>query len=526
MRQTIKFLFSRIAGLICTSVILSIPLIPPLILAQETFSDEQNHYARVHAARERRQNQIDSLFKQFDITYPPHEIMIVVFKDEKYIELWARQENLDALTLVKKYNFTAFSGKLGPKRQQGDLQIPEGIYHITDFNPVSNFHLSLKINYPNESDRILGERDNLGGEIYIHGSEVTIGCIPIGNDGIEELYLICVDVTSSSLKNIPVYIFPARIDSFGMIRLKEIAEADTALFSFWKNLKQGYDIFYTAYQKLKFQIDAHGKYVFWDQPPHPNITYPWSTQYNARNSIINRISVPEGYARIPILNSSFGAWLRNLPLKEDSPLIYLYNGQPKVYQGGNYAVVDIDVGPNDLQQCADAVIRLYAEYLYSQKKFDDITFRLTNGDIVKFRKWLAGYRPQVLDNRIIWRHTTELDSSYDAFREYLNFVFMYAGTYSLNKQLKYVSGIKKMAIGNIFIQGGFPGHAVLITDMAIDTITGEKIFLLCQSYMPAQDIHILKNLEDSLLTPWYKLGFGETLHTPEWIFTTQDLKKF
>jgi len=179
----------------------------------------------------------------------------------------------------------------------------------------------------------------------------------------------------------------------------------------------------------------------------------------------------------------------------------------------------MDIGNRDLQQCADAIMRLYAEYLYSRHEFDAIKFNITSGDVIKFRNWIAGFRPSVNNNRVTWNQTAPLDSSYNILREYLDFVFTYAGTYSLSRQLQYVSEIKDMEIGNVFIQGGFPGHAVIILDMAINTQTGEKIFLIGQSYMPAQDIHTLKNLHDPNLSPWYSINSSDTLYTPLWNFT-------
>lgn len=493
--------------------------IPNILLAQGTFKDEQNRYIRVRNARENQEQQIDSLFKNIDITYPPREILIIALKNEQILELWAKQESLETYKLVKRYDFTAFSGTLGPKRKRGDLQIPEGLYHITHFNPVSAFHLSLKVNYPNESDRVLGERNSLGGDIFIHGSMVTIGCIAIGDKGIEELYLICVDTKSRGQKDIPVYIFPSCMDSIGIIRLKQAAGVDTILFSFWKNLKTGYDIFYTLYKKLEFQVDNKGKYIFSNQILNNPNNYSWLSRYDERNALTNRIDVPEGYERVAAQTGSFIEWLRNLPLKEDNPPVCLYDGNKKLYQGGHCAVIDIDVGTTDLQQCADAIIRLYAEYLYSKNDFDNIVFKITNGDIVKFRKWISGYRPSVNNNQITWYHTVAPDSSYKAFRYYLDFIFMYAGTYSLSQQLHSKDDIKNIKIGDIFIHGGFPGHAVLVVDVAFNSQTQEKVFLLCQSYMPAQDIHILKNLQEPNMSPWYKADLGDTLYTPEWNFT-------
>ncbi len=497
-----------------------------VVEAQPTFIFHQNKFRRVREARINCHHQIDSLFKNIGIRYPPKKILIAIFKDIQILELWAIDDATDTFKLVKSYPYTAYSGQLGPKRRRGDMQIPEGFYHITQFNPQSIFHLSLGINYPNKSDRIFGHKQDLGSGVYIHSSSVTIGCIPIGDTGIEELYTVCVDARSSGQDKIPVYIFPCRIDRQGMDRLKEIANGDTNLSSFWQNLAIGYDFFEKNHKELHFKIDNSGKYIFLNLMPSRINYYPWFPSNDKKNSLQNRITVPPGYIRIACPEGSYGNWLQNLPLKEGRPPVYLYNGLEKHNQKFHYAVIDIDVGVEDLQQCADAIIRLYAEYLYSRHDYDRIKFMITSSESIPFRKWASGFRPIIRGNQIQWFFRAQNDSSYSTFVNYLKFIFNYAGTYSLSRQLHRINDPQSIEIGDIFIQGGFPGHAILAIDMAKDSITNGKILLLCQSFMPAQDIHILNNLKDTILSPWYKLDFDDTLFTPEWIFTAKDLKRF
>ncbi|MGB3480311.1 MAG: DUF4846 domain-containing protein [bacterium] len=500
-------------------------LIPQIVAGQNTFKDEQNRYPRVRQARENCEQIIDSLFQIKGLAYPPEEILIIAYKKERLVQLWARPETLKTFLLVKEYPFTAFSGTLGPKRKQGDLQIPEGFYQINHFNPYSSYHLSMKINYPNQSDRILSPQGNLGNEIRIHGSYVTIGCIPIGDGAIEELYIICVDMKSNGQHKIPFYIFPSNMDCQGWSELQQFAGRDTVLIRFWHNLRQGYDLFKATHQKLSYRVDTNGQYIYSKDHAQLN-SYPWLSTHEAQYTLFNVLEPPPGYKRIYCPIGSFKDWLRYLPLKPGNPKVYLHNGVEKSYQDGHCAVVDIDVGQEDLQQCADAIIRLYAEYQISKNDFNHITFNLTNGDAVGFRKWINGYRPVVSGNTVSWHKQAAPDSSYNAFRAYLKFIFMYAGTYSLDRQLQEVNDVKEMAIADIFIRGGFPGHGVLVVDMAVNPRTKDIVFLLCQSYMPAQDIHILKNLNDPNLNPWYKLDFGDTLYTPEWTFTKHDLKRW
>ena len=250
-----------------------------------------------------------------------------------------------------------------------------------------------------------------------------------------------------------------------------------------------------------------------------------NTPYNKKESLKLRISLPEGYERIPVQSGSFAHWLRNLPLKPGKPPLFLHDGTKKGNQSIHWAVIDIDTGKKDLQQCADAIIRLRAEYLYSIKKYKNIHFNFTSGDIAAYTKWAKGYRPVIRNNKVTWKKSEKIDNSYENFRKYLHTIFIYAGTYSLKREMKR-RPLKDMQIGDLFIEGGFPGHAVFVVDMAVDNNSGKKIFLLAQSYMPAQDIHILINPNNQNLSPWYELDFNGELNTPEWIFEKSDLHSF
>lgn len=238
-----------------------------------------------------------------------------------------------------------------------------------------------------------------------------------------------------------------------------------------------------------------------------------------------RIVPPWGYTRIGVKEGSFGEYLRNLPLRSHGSRVHYFDGGEKRNRKVYCAVVDLDIGNRDLQQCADAVIRLRAEYLYHRKAYDKIHFNFTNGFRADYTKWAEGYRISVKGNRVSWYKAKEEDYSYPTFRAYLNVVFAYAGTLSLAKELVSVS-IDAMQIGDVFIQGGSPGHAVIVIDMAIDKTTGNKLYLLAQSYMPAQDIHVLNNLQNGNISPWYDLKLIGRVMTPEWTFVTGDLKRF
>jgi hypothetical protein len=255
------------------------------------------------------------------------------------------------------------------------------------------------------------------------------------------------------------------------------------------------------------------------------ITAQSTTKDSTGSTVKTRIILPEGYVRNTPEKNSFAEYLQNLPLKPEGTKALNYDGSEKQPNDVYVAVVDIDVGDKDLQQCADAVMRLRAEYLFAQQKFDDIKFNFTNGFTAEYSKWREGYRISVNGNKVSWVKKAGELTSYAEFRKYLDIVFTYAGTLSLEKELKPID-INEIEIGSVFIKGGSPGHAVIVLDLAVNKSTGEKIFLLAQSYMPAQDIQILKNPNSSKLSPWYTTKFDETLITPEWTFKKTQLRKF
>jgi hypothetical protein len=241
-------------------------------------------------------------------------------------------------------------------------------------------------------------------------------------------------------------------------------------------------------------------------------------------TISQRFSPPKGYDRIEENENSFGSYLQHFNLLPHGSKVYYFNGKEKPNHV-HEAVLDIDIGKKDLQQCADAIIRLYAEYLWQENKHDEIGFHFTSGFFCDYNSWKNGKRVQVNGNKVNWIQKTSHNASYETFRSYLETVFMYAGTISLKKELKtYEYG--NLRTGDILIQGGSPGHAVIVVDCAQDK-DGNKLFMLAQSYMPAQNIHILKNLNNPDISPWFAHDIkADKIHTPEWTFAPSDLKRF
>jgi hypothetical protein len=233
-----------------------------------------------------------------------------------------------------------------------------------------------------------------------------------------------------------------------------------------------------------------------------NSTHSFNKPTAPEYKLVNEIPLPEGYRRTDTAADSFAQWLRSIGLKKDKQ-VYLYDGSLKKNQTAQFAVLDIPVGKKNLQQCADAVIRLRAEYLFAEKRFSEIKF---TDNAAKVYQW-------------------EGRSNSTEFENYLENVFGYCGSASLEKQLKPVDALKNIQPGDVFIRGGFPGHAMIVLDVA-ENDKGEKIFMLAQSYMPAQDIHIVRNPMNSGLSPWYQADETVELITPEWRFYKNQLRRW
>ena len=250
--------------------------------------------------------------------------------------------------------------------------------------------------------------------------------------------------------------------------------------------------------------------------------YPWTRTGTASSTLQSAFKPPQGFERTPAAEGSFGAWLRALPMKPEGAPVMLFNGTAKARQDVHAAVIDIDTGGKDLQQCADAVMRLRAEWLYALNRKADIAFTFTGGGRVPYARFAKGERTDETGRR--WWAKAKTDNSYDGFRKYMDLVFAFAGTASLEKELKPVEA-SDIQIGDVFIKGGFPGHAVLVADVAENTLTKSKRFLLIQSYMPAQDMHVLKNPANGDGSPWYAVPSGD-LVTPEWTFAKGSLRRW
>ena len=244
------------------------------------------------------------------------------------------------------------------------------------------------------------------------------------------------------------------------------------------------------------------------------------------NTIRDRIPAPEGYTWINEEIESFGEFLQGTELKADGSPILDFQYEPIGNQNEHVAVLNYDVGNSDLQQCADAVIRLRAEYLFQQKRFDEIQFHFTSGDLFRWNDYKNGFRAKVSpSNQVVFERTAATDSSYQNFRKYLNAVYMYAGTISLNKETSRVRNNNQIKSGDIIVTPGSPGHAVMIVGRAKNK-AGNIVYLIAEGYTPAQSIHIITN-PFAGTNPWYSLDVNKhPTITARYVFSQTNIRTF
>jgi Domain of unknown function (4846) len=235
--------------------------------------------------------------------------------------------------------------------------------------------------------------------------------------------------------------------------------------------------------------------------PVPESTAIAKTEDNPYHSI-NQVPVPDGFKRIPVASSSFGEWLRTQPLKKGKT-VFLFNGSPKYNQQAQFAVLDISTGKKDLQQCADAVMRLRAEYLYQQHRYSEIVFKDNSGK----------------------RYECPPNANREQFNKYLELVFSWCGTISLEKQLLPVKEVNEVQPGDVFIKGGSPGHAAIVMDV-VQNAKGERMIMVANGYMPAQDIHVVRNIYNEEASPWIEVKNKVPVQLPEWVFSSNQLRRW
>ena len=241
-------------------------------------------------------------------------------------------------------------------------------------------------------------------------------------------------------------------------------------------------------------------------------------------TLIKRVLTPNGYKRIKAKKGSFETFIRNYKLKPDGSPVLLYDGREKGNQSAHIAVFKLPIENEDLQQCADSIMRIYGEYYYGRKAYNKITFPVGNGFIADFDKWRKGYSISINGNKIAWVYSSKNNNSYESFKRFMRIVFAYSGTLNMDYSSKKIK-LSKARAGDIFIRGGSPGHVVMIADVCKNS-NGKKAYLLAQGYLPAQEFQLLKNPLHEY-DPWYyEDEIKYPLRTPEYSFDKGSLRRY
>lgn len=232
--------------------------------SQTSFIEYQKSLSRAARAFSNKEDLLKKQFAEKNLTWPLKYMYIRSFKYDSELQVWVRNNLTDTFTLFKSYKVCALAGTMGPKRMEGDYQVPEGFYYINEFNANSMYHLSLGLNYPNPADKVLSDSMRPGGEIYIHGSCVTVGCIPLTDPQIEELYVLSSFARGAGQEFIPVHIFPAKFrEPVSAAYLEKLFDTDLGLKAFANNLKKVYDFFEDNKRLPVVAVLPKGDYVFY-----------------------------------------------------------------------------------------------------------------------------------------------------------------------------------------------------------------------------------------------------------------------
>jgi murein L,D-transpeptidase YafK len=233
-----------------------------LVFAQTSFINLQKSTGKLFDVYSKTEDSLKKQFEEKKLQWPPNELYIRNFKYDRQLEVWVKGEDKENFRLFKTYKVCMQSGSMGPKRFEGDYQVPEGFYYINEFNPNSNYHLALGLNYPNASDKILSDSLHPGNSIYIHGNCVSTGCIAISDAPIEELYVLATYAKDQGQDFIPVHVFPVKYNvkkSFEY--LAQATKENQPLQKFAVTLKGAYDYFEAKKKLPVILVDKKGEYI-------------------------------------------------------------------------------------------------------------------------------------------------------------------------------------------------------------------------------------------------------------------------
>ena len=243
------------------------------------------------------------------------------------------------------------------------------------------------------------------------------------------------------------------------------------------------------------------------------------------NTVRDRVGLPEGFTRVVYPEESFQEYIRNYKLKPHGTKVINYDGSAYGYQSGHVGVLDLPVPDNGLQQCADALIRIRSEYLWENNRTSEIGFNFTSGHYCSWSKYAEGYRPKIKGSKVTFHKTASPNYSKPNFYNYLNLIFTYSGTISLYHELPKITNVSDLSIGDMLIYAGSPGHVIMIMDEIQDE-KGNKRFVMAQGNTPAQSVHMLKNVMDTDISPWYELEMGAYTEIPTYYFEKAEFVRF
>jgi murein L,D-transpeptidase YafK len=300
-------------------------------VASFAFIDYQKSFPRISEALKRKQDTLMKQFREKGLEWPAKYVYIRSFKYDSHLEVWVKSEAKEPYKLFKNYRVCALAGTLGPKRMRGDYQVPEGFYYINEFKPNSNYHLALGLNYPNTSDRLLSDSLQPGGDIYIHGSCVTTGCIPVTDQKIEELYILAAWAKSQGQDFIPVHVFPIsfnnqRSSTYLAKFMKDFPEYGPMV----RELQHAYTYFEKTKQLPVIMVDGKGQYVVEGEIPKEEKPEPRKKIIKERK-VFNEELLPKLVDKLPVYpggNDQFQQFIEKVSKQMSA---FLLDGQQRAY---------------------------------------------------------------------------------------------------------------------------------------------------------------------------------------------------
>ena len=300
-----------------------------------SFIDYQKNFPRPGEALKRKEDTLEKQFIAKGLKWPARYIYLRSFKYDSQLEVWVKNEIKDPFQLFKIYKVCALAGSLGPKRMEGDYQVPEGFYYITEFNPNSSYYLSLGINYPNVSDLILSDLLRPGGGIYIHGSCVTVGCIPITDEQIDEVYILAAHAKDQGQDFTPVHIFPVRYNVQRSVDfLENLTKDDPVLKKFASRLEDAFDYFEKYKQLPVVMVSEKGEYIIDAVPPRKPVVIKDDKpvrKIQVQHRIRNLGLLPDVVNQWPQYPGGGDAFMKFLEQTGAELVVYLPKGLRKAY---------------------------------------------------------------------------------------------------------------------------------------------------------------------------------------------------